>query len=182
MKGMIFTALADLVERDYGLATWQKALDSCDCTNSGAYSAGGSYPDHEILCLVGFLCEELDLPKEFVLRRFGESLFESLKASHPYFLTPHADTKSFLLSIKDVIHKDVEKLHPGTSLPWLSYASEETPKHLTMLYQSKRKLCFLAEGLILGAANHFECEIALIHSRCVYRGDENCQLDIQFYD
>lgn len=179
---MIFTALADLVEREHGLAIWQKALDSCNCTNSGAYSAGGTYPDQEILCLVEYLCLELELPKEFVLRHFGEFLFESLKTSHPFFLTPHDDVKSFLLSIKNVIHKDVEKLHPGTYLPWLSYANVETPKQLTMLYQSKRNLCFLAEGLILGAANHFDCEISLIHSRCVHRGDESCQLDIQFYD
>lgn len=182
MKGMIFTALADLVERDHGLAVWQQALDHCNCSNSGAYSAGGSYPDSEISCMVDFLAQQLEMPKAFILRHFGEELFESLKSSHPFFLTEHTEAKSFLLSIEDVIHKDIEKLYTDTALPWLDYSNVEKPDQLTILYRSKRKLCFLAEGLILGAANHFNCDISIIHSRCIHRGDDDCQLDLQFYE
>ena len=51
-----------------------------------------------------------------------------------------------------------------------------------MLYQSKRRLCFLAEGLIQGVAKEYNTEISLIHSKCMHRGDEECHLELSFYD
>jgi predicted hydrocarbon binding protein len=49
-----------------------------------------------------------------------------------------------------------------------------------MGYGSPRKLCAFAEGLIEGAAAHFEEPVTISQSRCMIRGDERCDLVITF--
>ena len=180
MRGIIFTALADMVEEQYGLDVWFELIDGCDLPSGGVYTAGGYYDDQEVFSLVGALCEHLDLPTEFVLRAFGVYLSKILLDDHRRYLKENKDLKSFLMAVNNVIHVDVEKLYPGTSVPFLSYVDRDE-NHLTLFYSSKRKLCFLAEGLIEGAADYYKTEIALIHAECMHRGDEYCRFEISFH-
>lgn len=181
MKGTIFTSLADMVEDRYGLKSWQAMLDACPLSTGGSYSSGGIYPDKEILCLISQLQEQLDVPLEILLRTFGEYLFVSLSEMHTNYLLSKRTAREFILSIHDEIHRDIEKLYPGTSFPFLEYQAD-TETSLSVIYRSPRKLCFMAEGLIQGVANQYETDIGLIHSKCMHRGDEYCQLDLTFYD
>lgn len=181
MKGSIFTNLADMVEEECGLSIWQSALDACPLTKNGSYSAGGIYPDSELMCLVGQLQKRLDLPLDILLRHFGEYLFDRLLNGHRYLREKYGTAKEFLLAVDGEIHKDIEKLYPGTSFPFIRY-QDNSANTLSVYYNSPRKLCFLAEGLIAGLAKSYHCEIALIHSECVHRGDETCHLELTFYD
>lgn len=181
MKGTIFTSLADMVEERYGLESWQSMLDSCPLSTGGSYSSGGIYPDKEILCLVGQLQKQLDLPIDILLRAFGEYLFVGLAKNHQSYLHSKSNARDFILSINDEIHRDIEKLYPGTSFPFIDYQNNDD-NSLTLIYKSKRKLCFLAEGLIQGVANQYNHDIGIIHSKCMHRGDDHCQLDLSFHD
>jgi predicted hydrocarbon binding protein len=49
-----------------------------------------------------------------------------------------------------------------------------------MGYQSTRRLCALAEGFILGAADHYGETVAIEQPRCMHRGDERCALVCSF--
>lgn len=181
MKGTIFTSLADMVEEHYGLKSWQAMLDACPLSTGGSYSSGGIYPDKEIMCLVSQLQQRLDVPLDILLRTFGEYLFVSLSKMHVNYLLSKRTARDFILSINDEIHRDIEKLYPGTSFPFLEYTND-IDNNLSLVYRSPRKLCFLAEGLILGVANQYQTDISLIHSKCMHRGDEHCQMDLTFYD
>lgn len=181
MKGTIFTSLADMVEERYGLKSWQAMLDACPLASGGSYSSGGIYPDKEILCLIGQLQQRLDVPLDILLHTFGEYLFDSLVTMHKSYLADKSTPRDFILSINDEIHRDIEKLYPGTSFPLLEY--EDHPDNtLTLIYRSPRKLCFLAEGLIQGVANQYKKDIGVIHTKCMHRGDEHCQMDLTFHD
>lgn len=181
MKGTIFTSLADMVEDHYGLKSWQAMLDACPLSTGGSYSTGGVYPDKEILCLVTQLQKRLDVPLDILLRTFGEYLFVSLVNMHKNYLIDKATARDFILSIDDEIHRDIEKLYPGTSFPFIEYR-DNADNTLSIIYNSPRKLCFLAEGLIQGVANQYQTDIGLIHSKCMHRGDDYCQLDLTFHD
>lgn len=182
MKGIIFTSLADLVERDYGIQAWQDALDHCTPACGGAFTAGGLYPDEELLDLVSYFSRTLDLEAEFLLRYFGEFLFAELAQSHEFLVNKYNTPKDLLLAVDQEIHRDVRKLYPDTYLPSMEYFDSGEPDKLTIVYQSKRKLCALAEGLIQGAANYYKVDITLLHPRCMHRGDESCELNLQFYE
>lgn len=181
MKGIVFTSLADMVEEHYGLKSWQAMLDACPLATGGSYSSGGIYPDKEILCLVGQLQQRLDVPLDILLRTFGEYLFDCLTKMHVNYLTSKATPRDFIMSIDDEIHRDIEKLYPGTSFPFLEYTNY-TDDGLSIIYRSPRKLCFLAEGLIQGVANQYKTDIGIIHSKCMHRGDKYCQLDLTFHE
>ncbi len=170
-----------MVEDEYGLSLWQAILDACPLTNQGGYNAGGIYPDQELLCLVSKLQKKLDIPLDILLRHFGEYLFHQLIEDRNYLLHNSPTAKQFLLSVEKVIHRDVEKLYPGTSFPLIRYL-DTAPNTLTILYKSKRQLCFLAEGLIQGVAKKYNSEVSLIHSKCMHRGDDTCHLELSFYD
>ncbi|MEC8429306.1 MAG: heme NO-binding domain-containing protein [Pseudomonadota bacterium] len=179
MKGAIFTSLAEMVEEKFDLNLWQNMLNSCPVSNGGGYSSGGIYPDSELMCLVGQLQKQLDVPVEDLLRSFGEYLFGNLSKLHSDYLLNHSTAKSFLLSVHDVIHTDIEKLYPGTSFPFIDYR-DGGDNRLTIIYKSPRKLCFLAEGLIQGVAQKYACEAIIKHPVCMHNGDENCILEIEF--
>jgi predicted hydrocarbon binding protein len=49
---------------------------------------------------------------------------------------------------------------------------------LELAYRSDRGRCDLAEGLILGAAEHYREAIELSQPACVHRGDDRCVLRV----
>jgi predicted hydrocarbon binding protein len=181
MKGMIFTSLADMVEETFGLQMWQGVLDQCPSACGGAYTAGAIYPDEELLCMVSVLQKETSLPLDELLRKFGEYLFDRLVESHQYLIQKYTCAKQLLMALDIEVHRDVEKLYPGTSLPIIQVI-EQSETSLTMYYQSPRKICFLAEGLIKGTANHFNEVITLTHKECMHTGSNRCRLDLVFND
>lgn len=181
MKGTIFTTLGEMIEHEFGLEVWQMILDACPISNGGGYSSGGMYPDEELFCLVGKLQKHLDIPLDILLRHFGTFLFQELISSHKYMLQKHKTPKSFLMAVDKEIHQEIEKIYPKASFPFLNYI-DESEDELSIIYKSPRKLCFLAEGIIQGVCEAYNTEIALIHSTCMHRGDDQCRLDISFYN
>lgn len=97
---------------------------------------------------------------------------------HPEFMADHT-AKSFLESVHDVVHVEVKKLHPDTLLPEFTYECTGDAQ-LTMLYASPRKLCHLAEGLILGTSEIFKEDIVMAHTECMHHGADRCRLELDF--
>lgn len=178
MKGVIFNILEEMIEERYGMAVWNEILNRT-MPGDGIYIAGESYPDEQLFSLVEAVSEQLDLPRAKVVSRFGEFLFQQLAVRHPVFLEDPEDLKSFLMSIQSVIHVEVQKLYDSPNLPTFQY-TEPDPDTLIMHYHSPRKLCLLAEGLIRGAAAHYETAIEIDHASCMHQGDQQCDLIIRF--
>ena len=49
-----------------------------------------------------------------------------------------------------------------------------------MGYRSPRKMCSFAEGLLLGAADHFAERLTIEQPFCMKRGDPQCVLECTF--
>jgi len=47
-------------------------------------------------------------------------------------------------------------------------------------YESARRLCSFAQGLIEGTAEHYGETVALEHLKCMTRGDDKCLLSVRF--
>lgn len=175
MKGAIFIALNEMVVEEYGLATWLTVLDKADV--EGAYTGTENYPDSELFTLVAVICEILQAPASSVLNAFGKFLFHFLHQAHPVFADNHGDFFSFISSIDGVIHVEVHKLDEHAQTPKIEV--EQANDHEAMLtYYSPRKLCYLAEGLLSGAAEHFGIQVSINQTRCMHYGAEDCQLHL----
>ena len=176
MKGVVFNLLEQLVSRDYGEDTWDALLDASGL--DGSYTSLGSYPDEDLAKLVRAAADALATPADDVVTWFGRSALPLFAVRYPQLFTPHRSTRSFVLTLNDIIHPEVRKLYPGADVPEFDFDVRD--ELLVMGYHSPRKLCAFAEGLLLGAADHFGERLTIEQPLCMKRGDEHCVLEIAF--
>ena len=177
VKGIIFNLLEETVCQEFGDETWDALLEATQL--EGVYTSLGNYPDAELMKLVAAASSALNRSPDAVLRWFGLSAMPLLAAKYPIFFTGHTSTRSFLLTLNDVIHKEVRKVYPGADVPEFGYGDLSGEK-LVMTYSSARKLCALAEGFIQGAAAHYGEEVRLDQVECMLKGNSRCVFHLSF--
>ncbi|MGH2979364.1 MAG: heme NO-binding domain-containing protein [Solirubrobacterales bacterium] len=177
MKGIVFNLLEETVSHDYGEDVWDQLLEAAQL--GGAYTSLGSYSDDDLMRLVAAASSALDTPPDEIVRWFGRSALPLFADRYPQFFEPHTSTRSFVLTLNQVIHPEVRKLYPGADVPVFDFdtSSDEV---LVMGYASPRKMCAFAEGLIEGAASHYGEQALIQQPKCMVRGDEKCVLEISF--
>ena len=173
MKGIIFNLVEEAITARYGEDTWEAVLESADL--DGSYTSLGSYPDEDLTRLVAAGAEALGVDARQLTREVGHEALIGLARRYPQYFEPFDTTRPFLLTLNDVIHPEVRKLHPGTDPPdfWFDVSDAEA---LTIHYRSVRRLCALAEGMITGAATHFGEQVTLTHEQCMLDGADHCIL------
>ena len=177
MKGIVFTLLENCINAEYGEDTWDDMLMAADL--DGAYTSLGNYDDQEAVDLIAAGAQILDIEPVAVERWFGEAAMPHLANSYPEFFSNQGNTRSFVLTLNDIIHPEVRKLYPGADVPDFDF-DESSPNELIMHYESGRKMCAFAEGLVRGAANHFGEQVTISHTSCMKDGDKRCSLRISF--
>lgn len=176
MKGVVFNLLEHVVSEKYGEETWDSLLEATG--QEGAYTAVGSYEDGNFLSLVAVASSELGVPVDELVRWFGRSSLPLLREKYPAFFD-HDSTRSFILTLNDVIHPEVRKLFPGADVPDFDFETSGDGQ-ITLGYRSARKLCSFAEGLIEGAAEYFGEQVRMEQPQCMKRGDEKCMIVCSF--
>ncbi len=179
MQGSVFTSFSEMVIEKMGMVTWNELLNTVKPSSKGIYTNAMLYQNAELMSLVAEISRKMKIEVEFLLRMFGRYLFIRLFNACPANLTKVNNLKDFLLIIDSVIHKEVKRVYPTAYLPSFDYAENEQGD-LLMFYQSKRKLCHLAEGLRLGAAEHFNQMVTIQQPECMFHGDEKCNLTVSF--
>jgi hypothetical protein len=177
MKGIVFNLLEEIVVREHGADTWDLLLEQAGV--DGVYTSLGNYPDGDLLALVAAASEALALPADDIVRWYGRHALPLLAERYPGFFTPHADTRSFVLTLNEIIHPEVRKVYPGADTPHFAFDASQ-PDRLVMDYRSSRRLCAFAEGLLLGAGDHYGETLAIEQPQCMNRGDERCRIEIDF--
>jgi hypothetical protein len=179
MQGTIFTVLSEMVIEKLGMTLWDEILLEVKPSSGGSYTAGEQYPDEELISLVVCLSNKTNIPVPNLIESYGEYLFTHLYQSLPSSMQDAPSLRDFLLSVDKIIHKEVRRLHPNAYLPSFDY-DENIPNTLVMFYNSKRKLCHAAVGLIRGASNQFKETVEIEHPECMHHGAERCRLEIHF--
>lgn len=152
---------------------WEDLLAAVNPASGGVYTSVEDFPDREMLDMVQALSEKTGQSIEDLIKAFGQYLFHVLAFKHSVFTDTKPNLMSFLKSIESVIHKEVMKLYENPNLPTIEW--EQTDNHiLTLHYQSPRKLCHLASGLIRGAAEHYQTVIELTELQCMHNGADKC--------
>ena len=179
MKGAIFNALQELVEQQHGYEVWDAALTTCDLSSNGIYTSTKQYDDAELFAIVSYLSERLNVPVQDLVRAFGCFLFSHLILQAPLEAQNAPSLRAFLMMVDSLIHVEVKKLYQDANLPKFDYDEGDDDK-LVMIYKSPRKLCFLSEGLIEGAAIHFGESISIKQNTCMHEGADSCEIEVVF--
>lgn len=173
MKGIVFVKFVDFVEQNWGEIYLDKLLQQADLPSQGIFTASALYDDAEMVTLLGLLCEQQKLQLPDALRLFGQWLFAQLLSIAPAGAHDFDNVFDFMHGLQNIIHVEVQKLHPDAILPQFEFLSQSSHE-LVMRYLSPRNLCFLCEGLITGLSQHIGEEIQLSQSACVHQGDDEC--------
>jgi hypothetical protein len=123
MKGIVFNLLEQLVARDHGEDTWDALLDASGL--DGVYPSLGSYPDEEFRKLVGAASDELGMSPDDVIVWLGRNSVPLFAVRYPQLFEPHASTRSFVLTLNDIIHPEVRKLYPGADVPEFDFDARD---------------------------------------------------------
>jgi len=137
-----------------------KIIKASDLPNQGAYTVVGTYDHHELLRLVTNLSKFTNIPVKDLETVYGKHLFQCLVSRYGSLISLKQSFFEFLNSVDNHIHVEVRKLYPEAELPRFkcTLVDENT---LNMEYRSSRPFADLAEGLILGCADHFGEKIHL---------------------
>jgi hypothetical protein len=176
VKGIVINLLEEAVRHQYGEASWDAILDEAGV--DGAYTSLGSYADEEFRALLAASSRILKQEPGELLTWFGRQAIVPLSERYPR-LFAHPSTRSFLLSLNNIIHPEVRKLYPGADVPHFDYLPSSDDR-LLMKYASKRRMCAFAEGLIEGAAEHFGERVSVQQEACMLKGDPHCLIVVIF--
>jgi len=154
MKGIVFTEFLEMVESRFSMQTVEQLIEEADLPSRGIYTAVGTYGFQEMVVLVTHLSRLVEIPVPDLLKEFGRYLLKRFVVKFPHFFEGVSSTLVFLPQVESVVHLEVKKLYPDAELPSFSCVPVK-PAQLEMVYRSTRNLPDLAEGLILGCADHF---------------------------
>lgn len=177
MKGIVFIILNEMVEGKYGIDVWEEILEEVAPESGGIYISTENYPDEEVVRYVSVISKKLDVPPNAVTKLFGRYLFDELNQKMSIFSKQCTGLFEFLDSIENVVHKEVRKLYVNSSLPKID-CKISSDTEMNMYYESPRKLCYLAEGLISGAAEFYGDDIDIKHDVCMHNGEEQCLIEV----
>lgn len=155
MKGAVFKAFEAFVEERWSEDLIDSTLNLEGLSTGGAYTSVGDYPHSDMLTMAVHVAEETGTPVNILVREFGEYLFHVLASAHAEMVASFSSCIDMLSGIESVIHRDVRKLYSNTELPQFDVEDRDGDRSVKLIYRSSRPFADLAEGLILGAFDHY---------------------------
>ncbi len=155
MKGIVFSEFLGMVDKKFSIEMSERLIDEVNPPSGGAYTTVGTYDSQEIIDLVAKLSEITSISVSDLLKTFGRHLLMRFAEIFPeFFEGTTTSTLDFIPLVESYVHLEVKKLYSDAELPSFTCVTPY-PGRLEMTYRSARNLPDLAEGLILGLANHF---------------------------
>lgn len=177
MYGVIFDFLRSyVIDRHGGRATWEALLDAAGIGYK-VYFPVAQYPDEEIVRLATTAARMLKVPLPVVLEDFGHYAGPQLITYYDMFVRPEWRTFEVLENASSRIHDAIHRYNPKRLPPRL-VARRLDANRLELTYQSERKLCMVAKGIVRGLKDHFGEPIEIRESQCMHTGADCCRFDL----
>ena len=177
MKGVVFNLLEEVVRKEFGEAEWLRVRQDSDVDAS--FDSLTTYPDAVLRKLVAAVAKRAQKTPGEALQWFGRYSMPLLATRYAALFDSQNSTRSFILTLNDIIHPEVRRQFPGADVPIFDFDTS-APDALTVGYQSPRKLCALAHGFIEGAADHYGETVEVEQVTCMHRGDAKCVFQLTF--
>lgn len=172
MKGIIFNMLEQFIIETTDIDTYEEILDECQFSTAEPFIGPGTYPDADLMQIVGKTVEKLQIPLPDVLHAFGKWGFAKLAVKVPEWLTQFDHPKPFLMTVENIVHLEVRKLYQDAQPPHFTF-EDPAPDQLIIHYVSGRHLYDLMDGLIDGVGEYFSVPIRF--ERNITRAKDGCE-------
>lgn len=175
MRGMMFVAFVDWMERRFGEDIADGVLCATPTATGGAYTNVGQYEYQELLALVTTLSGTVGQPASALCEDFGQFLLPVLAEKHQSFMDLSSGLRGFLQGLDSHIHKEVLRLYPNSLPPKVRVQdrASEDPQDpsIALHYESHRPMADLALGLLLGSIKYFKADATVTREDDLSRAD-----------
>jgi hypothetical protein len=176
VHGSILMALRRHVVQSYDEATWDALL--ADAGMPGRlFTSLGDYPDSDVLALVAAATRATGQDADAVLLGFGRSLVTDLVGTYRYLFDPSWTAFDLIEKTESTVHTVVRARQPGARPPML-VVTRRGPEHVSIRYESARRLCALARGITLGVGDHYGTPLQVNELACTRKGAPACQIEV----
>lgn len=145
---------------------------------SRIYYRVADYPDAEAVALVAALAGAVNEPAEVVLESLGEFITPDLLRMARYWIPPEWKTLDLIEHTEATIHETLRAEGSRTDPPRLR-AERIAPDEVAVIYDSPRRLCQLARGIIRGVAAHYGEQVTIAEPACMLKGAAACELVVK---
>ena len=174
MHGTIFAELRKYVDGKFGGATWNKLLENAGL-GPKIYLPVQAYPDDDVAKIVGAASEATGMSAQAILQDFGQFIAPDLVAMYRSLMKPEWKTLEVIENAENTAHRVVRRDYIAAAPPYL-HAVRTAPEQVTITYNSARKLCDVAKGIVRGLAKHYNERVMIYETRCMHRGAGECVL------
>ena len=178
MHGLVVEAFRDYIESRHGRSAWDEVVASGDVVISeGLPNLDRIYPDHVLAAAVTNASAVTGIPMPTMLDEFGAFLAPILLRLYKDQVKDSWRTLDIIENTEARIHTVVRRRDPDAAPPAI-IAKRVSESEVSIEYTSTRRLCYVAEGIARGLADHFN-EIAEVRqTECMHRGDGRCLISV----
>ena len=177
MNGIIFIELGKYAQSRIGEHAWREVVRLAGVPPRIYYRVA-DYPDQEAVTLVSALGTALNEPPEVVLESLGEYIAPDLLRMARYWVEPEWKTLDVIANTEATIHETLRSEGSRTDPPRLR-CERTGPDEVAVIYDSPRRLCRLARGIIKGVARHYAEQTVITEPACMHKGDAACRLIVK---
>lgn len=176
VHGTIFAELKKFVDAKFGADTWKKLLEDAGL-GPKIYLPVQAYPDDDVAKIVGAASAKTGLAPAAILQDFGHFIAPDLVGMYRSLMKPEWTTLDVIENAESTAHRIVRRDYVAAAPPYL-HAVRTAPEQVTVTYNSARKLCDVAKGIVRGLAEHYRERVRINETRCMHRGASECVLVI----
>lgn len=178
MQGIMFTELSRYVDAELGPGSWPHVLDESGLAGH-MYSPQSPSPDQEFVRLVDAAAKLTGRSDQKLLETFGVYLAADLLGGlYGLLVDPSWTLMDFLEHTEATIHTVVRARDPAATPPQLRI-ERPGPDEVRIVYDSPRRMCSLAKGIIRGAGDHYGEPVEILESGCMLKGADRCEIVVR---
>jgi predicted hydrocarbon binding protein len=179
VDGIIMNQFQRFVVSRFGRQAWPQLTAAAGIPlGDELLPVDATYPDSYLSALVPAASKATGIAVPKLLEQFGVFLAPTLLRVYAPLLNPDWRTLDVIANTETAIHRVVRQRNPTAAPPELR-VSRYGPDELSIDYRSQRGLCFVAEGIVRGIADHFGEPVELEHPECMHRGGQRCLMVVQ---
>lgn len=173
--GAYLTQLGEYVRSEYGEEAWATALDRAGIA-SKIHLPSEDYPDSEMKALIDQVSKISGVARETILNHLGVFMAPTIARIYHSYFDKEWTVLDMLTDVPSIISR-IQKNRPAMKHPQFN-CMKVSDDELYMTYDSQRRMCSLAKGLIEGFAKYFGDEVKIEEETCMLKGASACKLKI----
>lgn len=177
MHGIIFKSMKDFVVENHGHETWDAVRERAGL-GQRVYLPIDTYEDAELVDLVEAAADLTDESIPALLESYGRFVAETLLDTYGNVVRDDWDALDLVANTEEQIHEVLRSHNPDLSPPELVCRREGESK-VTVFYQSNRRLCFVAKGIVRGVADHYGEAVSITEPTCMHQDGDYCQIVVE---